>query len=262
MLLRDWNSREVEAATSRRGVTALARVRDGLFDVGVSWPPAAVVQKLYQSRQARAYDLSQLEILTRDLGYYCDLQSVHSEDAITWNFFGTVEDDALPVMNWLTEATGVGTNDSACSISLWRRIPHPDTLVSGGPEIDALVVGDRTVIAVEAKWQSGEGTGQGKARDKSQLQLRNEYFAKYGPQIYGRDRTFVVASLALTPDELALPEPLAPWIRTVGLTWSQLSECSAHPRVDEYARYYQWKVDHSRWTGRRRGFPTTPTVTP
>ena len=216
------------------------------------WPPAPIVQKLYQSRQIGAFDPDQVAILTADLGYYCDLQSVHSEDAITWSFFGTCGDQAVPVLNWLTETAGLEGGDSECSVSLWRRIPHPDTLVSGGPEIDAVLIGDRTVIAVEAKWMSSEGKKQGKAKDKTQLRLRNEYFAKHGRQVFGPDRTFVVAALGVLPDDLELPQPLSPQIKTVALTWDQLCHCEPHPRRHEYQRYYQWKLRNSKWKSFRR----------
>ena len=73
MKLEEWNGGEIEAAWSRGGVVALARVRDGLIDAA-PWPPASIVQKLYQSRQARSFDIEELELLTRDFGYYSDLQ--------------------------------------------------------------------------------------------------------------------------------------------------------------------------------------------
>jgi len=139
-----------------------------------------------------------------------------------------------------------------CEVSCWRRIPHPDTLVSGGPELDALLVGDKTVLVVEAKWRSSEGKGQGKGGDKTQLGLRNEWLAKYGKQIFG-DRTMVVLGVSAFDHDLLLPEPEAPWVTMAMLTWRDLTECSVHPHADEYARYHRWKVLHSRWTKRRGG---------
>lgn len=252
MLADDWNGREIEVAQSRGGVLAVARVREGFIDTHL-WPPVAIVQKLYRSNLGSSFGIAELELLTRDLGYYCDLQSIHSEDVITYNFFGTMGEEAPGVLDWITARLGMAGGDTECHVSLWRRIPHPDTLVSGGPELDALLVGNRTVIAVEAKWKSSEGRGQGKARDKTQLGLRNEWFAKYGRGIFG-DRNVVVLGVSAFGDDMVMPPPLTPWIRMANLTWRDLTECRAHPHIDEYTRYYGWKVNHSLWS-RGRGAP-------
>lgn len=250
MLVEDWNGREIEAVRSRGGVLAFARVDDGLMQVD-NWPPPAIVSKLYQSNQTRSFNPEEQAILTAHLGHYCDLQSVHSEDAITWNFFGTLGDGATDVLNWMASKAGLPAGNSTSTVALWRRLPHPDTLVSGGPEIDALLIGDQTVVAVEAKWMSPEGRGQGKAKDKSQLQLRNEFFAHLGRRVFGTSRTMVVAALSAFDHDLALPDPAAAWIRTVSYTWTDLAEEAPHPRLDEFARYYRWKAAHTRWRGGR-----------
>lgn len=252
MLMQDWNGQPIDAARSRGRVLALARVQDGLI-AAEAWPPAAVVQKLYQSRQVRSFDGDDLHVVTSDLGYYCDLQSIHSEDMITYNFFGTVGDDSVAILNWLSERIGLKDANTSCEISLWRRIPHPDTLVSGGPELDVLLVGDQTVIAMEAKWKSSVGKGQGKLGDKTQLGLRNEWFAKYGRQVFG-DRTMVVLGISAFEDDMDMPAPLGPDIRMSMLTWRDLADCNVHPHIDEYARHYRWKVEHSNWP-KRRGAP-------
>lgn len=252
MVVQDWNGRQVGAGRSRGGVLALAKVSDGLIEAE-SWPPSSVVQKLYRSRAEASFDGVDLETVTSDLGYYCDLQSIHSEDVITYNFFGTTGDRSTDVLNWLTDRLELPGGNNECEITLWRRIPHPDTLVSGGPELDAILIGDKTVIIVEAKWKSSEGKGQGKSGTKTQLQLRNEWFAKYGRQTFG-DRRMVILGVTAYDDDMVLPEPDAQWIEMAMLTWRDLTECDPHPHVEEYARYYRWKVTHSQWR-KRRGAP-------
>ena len=87
--MRDWNGREIESARSRGGVLAVVDFSDNLIRPdGVTWPPPPVVQKLYESRQVRAFDGADVEAATRVLGAYSDLQSMHSEDAVTWSYFG------------------------------------------------------------------------------------------------------------------------------------------------------------------------------
>lgn len=90
--VKDWNGRDITVVRSHGGVMALADYADNLIrDEAIPWPPPAVVQKLYESHHgSRAFRDSRRQILTRILGVYTDLQSIHSEDAITWNFFGVL----------------------------------------------------------------------------------------------------------------------------------------------------------------------------
>jgi hypothetical protein len=250
MIIENWNSVAVEAARSRGGVLALARVRDNLITTGIDvWPPPEILQKLYQSRQARAFDPDELAILTTDLGYYCDLQSVHSEDAITWSYLAPVATSEASVqvglLNWLSGRMGLPATNSACAISILRRIPHPDTLVSGGPELDVLLIGDQVVLMAEAKWRSGEVRGQGISGRKSQLQLRAEYFTKYGHQVFG-DRAFGVLGLVLRHGDLAWDGPDDGTVTFGSVTWEELVDFEPHPYRDEYGRYYRWKLEHSK----------------
>jgi hypothetical protein len=78
---------------------------DNLIRTGISsWPPPEIIQKLYKSRQSRAFEGKDLAIATSDLGYYCDLQSLHSEDAITWSVFGTIARAPQAVLEaWLKD---------------------------------------------------------------------------------------------------------------------------------------------------------------
>jgi len=88
--MKDWNDNEILIAHSKGGVIVTAHPYDNLIRTGcVPWPPPEIVQKLYQSRQIRAFAGADKQICTSGLGFYCDLQSIHSEDAITWSVFGT-----------------------------------------------------------------------------------------------------------------------------------------------------------------------------
>ncbi len=148
-------------AHSKGGVIATSHPFDNVIRTGCSpWPPPEIVQKLYQSRHIRAFAGEDEKICRSGVGFYCDLQSIHSEDAITWSVFGTVgRASQLLLEAWLADLfrlldlPGLRTKDA--EIFLWRRVPHPDNLVPGGPEIDVGISTVNALILGEAKWQSG-----------------------------------------------------------------------------------------------------------
>ena len=89
--IEDWLGSPIQLAESKGGVLAFVDPFGGLLRGQVSpWPPPSVVQKLYQSRQESAFSGPDGAAVTSSLGFYSDLQSVHSEDAITWSVFGPV----------------------------------------------------------------------------------------------------------------------------------------------------------------------------
>lgn len=244
----DWNGRAITLARSRGGVRVVCDFSDNLIrDDRVPWPPPPVVQKLYESRQARAFDEPDLGAATGRLGFYSDLQSLNSEDAITWSYFGPLvpepPDARARFLNWLLQQIGFeeAGASSRCAIDLWRRIPHPDRPTSsGGPELDVVLDGDRAVVFAEAKWRSKEATNQGISRTKSQLQLRRDFLGTIGPRIYG-DRTFVVCGIVLDEPLGAATPPDAHGVHTASIKWDELSRYERHPRGEEFARYLAWK---------------------
>jgi hypothetical protein len=243
----DWNNREIEVATSRGGVVAVADYSDNLIRTAEPWPPPPVVQKLYESRQSRAFDDEELSVLTGRTGIYSDLQSLNSEDAITWSYFGPLmfapPRSRAAFLNWLTARLELDAPQSgACTIDLWRRVPHPDKSLPGGPELDVVLDGDGCVVFGECKWGSGEGRGQGLKGDKGQMQLRREFLAKYGQSIYSGRAT---VALAVTRGA-ALGNPESDLGATEAeISWSALAEYPDHPTGDEFSRYLAWKTDHT-----------------
>src|SRR5271157_4922107 len=89
--IQDWNGLNIKVAQSKGGTLAVENPFSNLLLVkGTPLPPPEILQKLYASNQSSAFIEDNKNISTRYLGYYCDLQSIHSEDAITWSFFGTL----------------------------------------------------------------------------------------------------------------------------------------------------------------------------
>jgi hypothetical protein len=252
-LLDDWNGRAVPVARSRgSGVIALADYADNVMrDPAEPWPPPAVTQKLvYSLSGGTSFEAKARELLTRKLGYYSTLQSMHSEDAITWSFFGLLITASgasrTAVLNWLMERADLPySENSVCSVDVWRRIPHPDTGAGqGGPELDAMLVGDQCVVLVEAKWRSREGVAQGRARDKTQMQLRREFLEKHGRAVFGGRDGVVLGVSWKEPVEAMSPSGSAQ-AATRELRWEDLAQCVGHPQGEEFARHYEWRASNS-----------------
>lgn len=248
-----WRTQTLQVAESRGGTLAVLDPADNLIDAEVSpWPPPEIVQKLYASRHVRAFAGGDRAAVTRALGFYTDLQSVHSEDALTWNVFGPIL-YAEPAIRERFIADLLALLDvrleglEGVQLWLWRRLPHPDTLVPGGPEIDfGIQVGD-VVLLGEAKWLSAVGRGQGKGEDKDQIDLRREFCQKYAPVIFPSARRYIVLGLSLRNDVLE-PEDLEVGSRVLALrelTWESVCGLDSHPARAELREYLLWKKAHS-----------------
>jgi hypothetical protein len=126
---------------------------------------------------------------------------------------------------------------------LWRRLPHPDSLVSGGPEIDFGIQTDRTYILGEAKWLSPVRGQQGVGRDRDQLQLRRDFCEKYGRKLLTDCKTFVVLGVSPLGGLMAptTKEIDGVQLRAADLTWEALCGLPEHPQHEELRAYLSWK---------------------
>jgi hypothetical protein len=78
-------------AESAGGVLATLVPWDNLIrGVVEPWPPPELTQKLYASDKWRGCSSADDASVRTQLGYYCDLQSLNSEEAVTWSFFGSL----------------------------------------------------------------------------------------------------------------------------------------------------------------------------
>ena len=250
----NWRGESIEVATSKGGTLAVVNPADNLILTGTTlWPPSEIVQKLYQSRQVHAFEGHDLEAATHKMGFYSDLQSLHSEDAITWSVFGVVayasQEIRCAFADALLNLLGIAASPARTAhIALWRRIPHPDTLVSGGPEIDVVLQTEQAIIFGEAKWRSGIGRAQGKERDKDQIALRREFFEKYGLAIYGKVPHYIVLGVSpqgglLGNGETTLNQGK---LSMRDLTWESVCGINSHPGAQELQKYLKWKVQNSK----------------
>jgi hypothetical protein len=251
--IQNWHDESMEVARSGGGVLAAVDPWHNVIRTGVRpWPAPELIQKIYQSRQVRAFSGDEHRSAIATLGFYSDLQSIHSEDAITWSVFGPVVYAALAVreafVRDLLNAIGVSAVATNAHVWLWRRLPHPDTLVPGGPEIDFGVQTDDLFLLGEAKWRSSVGAAQGVNKDKDQVTLRREFCEKYGTRLLPTVKHFVVLGVSwkggITTQ--AQSELAGVCLYARDCTWRELAEISSHPCQDEVRRYLDWKTRNSQ----------------
>jgi hypothetical protein len=248
---RDWREQPVELVRSRGGVKAVVDAkRNVMLAPGQQWPPPELKRKLGGGRGATAFDEPARQLLTAGLGCkYCRLQSLHSEDAVTWSFFGTLLGAHVATraacLNWLmAQAQLPQTENASCEISLWKHLSAPGWKKGGRSELDACLLGEQVVVFAEAKWRSPEGTGQGKAKE-TQLEIRRRWFREFGTDRYGPRAQVVLGLYWKTPVEPESPPDTAQ-LFTRQLSWAALANCPHHPQRHEFARYLKWRGAHSQ----------------
>ncbi len=255
--INDWNGTPLTVGGSRGGVLAAADVRRNLLLAPETvWPPAALKPKLKASRQIGAFDPDAATALSAFLGFYCDLQSLRSEDAITWSFFGPlIETRAAQrahLLDWLLDICGIDCQpNTECEIALWRRLPHPDTGRSAhGPEPDFALIGDHAIVLGEAKWGAKEDTKQGVLGTTSQMDMRRGSLAALEKERGGSRRLVALGIVQTQTLEPARPD--SPGMTTRIIEWSRLVDYQHHPLGDEFARYLSWKAQYGTNMSPRR----------
>jgi hypothetical protein len=225
---------------------------------GHQWPAAL----LKQIRSYVAFPTWFTEVdanaLATHLGRISKFQSINSEDALTWSWFGTLG-CAEPAqrrlaVQWLYDRIGL---DLAASpqptIDQWMRVVHPNTPQgTNGPELDARIDDPGVALVyVEAKWDAALGTGKGATNDRRDDQIILRRDALRAERALANDhRKFVVLGISNeTPDlthyaELQFDEPQRP-VTIAWLTWQDLATCELHPMASEFRRYLQWKSNHA-----------------
>ena len=241
--MKDWNGKEIEIAKSKCGKICVCNYEDNLIIPNNSiWPHPDIVKKLYKSGHSKDFDEQARSELSKKLGFYCDLQSLSSEDAITWSVFGTLQyfpkSAQIQFINSLLEKINAELQVNDCLIQLWTRIAHPDTLVSGGPEIDFLIVCDKLVLFGESKWTSKVARNQGKKKDKDQIQLRTEFLQKYGKKIFPKADRSLVLTVSLDSERQN--------DHCSYVTWETVCKEIQHPLGNEIKEYYLWKMKFGR----------------
>jgi hypothetical protein len=243
--LKDWTNRDIKAIRSKGGVFAFPDFSDNLIHCGDGpWPPPEILQKLYKSEKLWAFPEEDQGTLAQKLGYYCDLQSIHSEDAMQWSYFGPLiygtSEDRTRFARWLHARLSLSClPPTSCAMAIWQRIPHPETGTANGPELDLLMCADTFVLFVESKWRSGEGRWQGVDGTATQVQLRQRFLARFGKSLFGNAHLAVM--YVVLDDSQRSSGDLTISVPVVSIRWTDLCDFSQHPRAEEIRRYYDWK---------------------
>ena len=247
--------------SSGSGVPYLEDWEDNVLRLSDSeaWPPALLKQvSSYVARRSWFGD-EDADALSARLGRISKFQSLNSEDAVTWSWFGTLglaeAETRRRTVQWLYDRLGLQLQASPdVRVDQWMRVIHPNALKSSnGPELDARIDdAGVALIYVEAKWEAALGSGKGAAQGQKddQVVLRRDAF-RAEPKLANDDREFIVLGVSNdTPDLTVYHEaPQQPPLRRVRLewlTWEDLAECDAHPLSLEFRRYLEWKRDLSK----------------
>jgi hypothetical protein len=102
---------------------------------------------------------------------------------------------------------------------------------------DALILG-------EAKWNSAVGSGQGVAKDRTQLDLRLAYCEELAPRLLPAVKHRVVLGVGRTNE--VFPESRRSSFAAVrNLTWSDIASLFAPSIASELESYLAWRSSHA-----------------
>jgi hypothetical protein len=254
-LIADWNDAPLTVRRSRgSGVAYTEDWRRNVLGIGEPVPPALSRHVAGYVTPRGSFEEEDATALSAKLGRISRFQSLRSEDALTWSWFGTVA-QATPaerqaVIQWLYDALGLELAASkSVAFRHWERVFHPNAETRHGPEVDVIVDDPRgALIYVEAKWRADLGTGRGSVAGTSddQIVLRRDSFRKDAALSQG-ERPLVVLGIGPVEEDLARYIEEDASLRRVAvqwLTWPLLAECPTHPLAEEFGRYLAWKENH------------------
>ncbi len=249
--IRHWKpERNLTVAHSRSGIRVTASPLDNLVrGAHPLWPTPELLQKFYGNDRFKGRTPEDDAHARSGLGHYCDLQSLNSEDAVTFSFFGTLQslgvEDRRETIGRLFERLGLPPLSPPVTTWLWRRLPHPEKVAStGGPEIDFGLLSTDTLVLGESKWNSPLGDAQGVNKDRTQLDLRLAYCAELGPKALCSVCQWVVLGIARRPDLLAATTS-GPGTKVVSLCWQDLPALFPPSIRAELEDYLAWKDEFS-----------------
>ncbi len=237
-------------AESKGGVRVTRHPLENMIQhVNSSSPTPELLQKFHASCRFQGRSSEDDRHARDGLGYYCDLQSLNSEDAVTWSFFGTLAYMAPEARHKICAALfdrlDLPVPEGDVLVWLWRRIPHPEKPQSGGgPEIDFGLRSADSLVLGEAKWNSPVGTGQGIKKNQSQLDLRLAFCEQLAPKLLPSVRHRVV--LGVGRGDILFTETQSNVATVRNLNWHEIATLYPVTLAAELERYLEWRVKYAK----------------
>lgn len=252
-----YDGREIRGARSRRsGVFAAYDWKDMV----VGSTTGAIQKKVREKADAELanFPVGERRALSQVLGHYSRIQSIRSEDAVTWSVFqGNLDKWLSGLLDELFPGTA---HPSAWGAEFWIRSPHPDTgNIVHGPEADAILHATGWRYVVEAKWLADIDGDQGTARAATQLDFRS-YVARLDtgeerqsgvivvtprPNLYppARNEKSVFRRYFEVDGERYRPTGLADELDARAVTWEEISQRLAQvTELGNVVKYLEWKT--------------------
>jgi hypothetical protein len=254
-VIENWNGDPVAFRRSRGGVLTFEHWEDNVLG-SPPWPESLLGQVHGYAARRSHFATDDAKALSAHLeGRISKFQSINSEDAVTYSWFGTLAsapvDARRAAIQWLYDQAGIPATAHAPVIDQWARVFHPNAPESPrGPELDARIDDpDVALVYIEAKWDAKVGTGKGKVAEvpDDQIILRRDSL-RNDPALKNDRRVLAILGVSEHKPDLASwhehdgnarPAPVA-W-----LTWNELAKCPEHPLADEFGRYLAWKRIHA-----------------
>jgi hypothetical protein len=143
-----WNGEQVPVRRSRGGVLTFERWEDNVLG-GPPWPDALLTQvRGYVARPSHFADEDVGALAAHLDGRISKFQSINSEDAVTFSWFGTLAfasaDSRRAAVQWLCDRTGIRAEANAPTIDQWSRVFHPNAPKS--PKVQNLTHASTTQV--------------------------------------------------------------------------------------------------------------------
>lgn len=254
----NWKGRNIQVARSGEqfnGRMAVVDFKDNLVAAAIpECIPFPLLQKLVRSVHEADYFGAARTAVTNLLDFYTDLQSLASEDAITFSYFGPIwlrgSTEVARFTDWLVRELELPLRKTAtANMEFWRRIPHAQTAGRNGSEFDWAVQSANLLLFSENEFCGSHASNLGIRCDLSQVEMLREYVIKWGAALHPSVERFVI--LYITPFALAQSAvqedfPIGrAWLHIRNLTWQHLSSYRGHPLGTEFGEYFDWRCAHA-----------------
>ena len=251
--IRGWRGQDIVGVRSRSGGEFWARDWRDM----VPSSSGEITTKAGRAPKASSwFQPDDFAILCEVHEHCCYLQSLRSEDTMTWAAFGPHVPDA--VLDDLMALAFGAVVRGPWRREHWRRYPHPDTnKTHGGPEPDAVLVTNDFCCVVESKWLADLDEEQGVDGTTSQLAMRATIAASLisdpvrrrvlaiapSPKRYGLARKPNFARYFAANEDRYAAAAKADQHGASALTWEQVTDTIERHMGDvEVVQYLRWRL--------------------